>query len=211
MDRQKLYALAREAGFKVEAGKYGGTMVVEGNGGLCEATLAKFMELVADMCSNIAFEGGYNCLCEDNILRQMHMEPAQTSLSEDVVDFLRRRVLKEHGGTGNEWDDHFNLTRTDSLMHVAAISEIEKLRNRYANKPTTERVLQAIARGFCHQDNYRKEVDVTLAQSIAEEVMIEINGTPRVCGGPGCDGNCCIKIAEPSNANVTGLAPEKGN
>ncbi len=127
MDRQQLYAMAKEAGFKVEAGKYNdGTMVIEGNGGLCEASLAKFMELVADMCSEIAHDGGYNCLCQNNILRQMHLQEKPDA--SDVVDFLNLRVLKEHGGSADPLTHHFNLTKGDSLMHLAASSEIQMLR-----------------------------------------------------------------------------------
>jgi hypothetical protein len=47
MDRHHLIAIAKEAGFKVQAGKNPGVLIVEGSGGLCEGTLAKFMELIS--------------------------------------------------------------------------------------------------------------------------------------------------------------------
>lgn len=129
MDRQQLYILAKEAGLNVEAGKRDGVMVIEGKSGLCEASLAKLVELVADLCSNIAFEGGYNCLCEDNIRQKMTLQvDADECGAEDITDRLKVRVLAEHGGKGEAFRDHMNLTRGDSMMHAEAAAEIELLR-----------------------------------------------------------------------------------
>ena len=47
INREKLIALAQKAGFTIEAGKAQGTIIVEGDGGLCETTLGAFAELVA--------------------------------------------------------------------------------------------------------------------------------------------------------------------
>jgi hypothetical protein len=49
--------------------------------------------------------------------------------SDDIVDYLMSRVLKEHGGMGDEFLNHFNLTKTDSIMHLAAAEEIKMLRH----------------------------------------------------------------------------------
>lgn len=46
----------------------------------------------------------------------------------DVLAQLRLRILREHGGLGDGWRDHWNLTPGDSLMHREAVAEIERLR-----------------------------------------------------------------------------------
>lgn len=48
----------------------------------------------------------------------------------DIVYLLEKRVLNEHGGTGIDFVDHFNLTKADSRLHKEAINEITRLRNR---------------------------------------------------------------------------------
>ena len=47
INREKLIALAQKAGFTIESGKAQGTIIVEGDGGLCETTLGAFAYLVA--------------------------------------------------------------------------------------------------------------------------------------------------------------------
>lgn len=128
MDRHKLIAIAKEAGFKIEAGKKPGVLIVEGDGGLSESTLAKLMELIAEACADVANEGQYNCCCDSNIRQKMTFVLDPSQYGEDIVDSLRRRVLQAHGGTGDDLKDHFNLTNGDSVMHLAAAEEIERLR-----------------------------------------------------------------------------------
>ena len=57
INREKLIALAQKAGFTIEAGKAQGTIIVEGDGGLCETTLGAFAELVSaaerEMCAKL--------------------------------------------------------------------------------------------------------------------------------------------------------------
>ncbi len=43
-------------------------------------------------------------------------------------------------------------------------------------KVTYEQVLQAVARGWCSEDNSGKEMDATLASAIADEVWHAIGG-----------------------------------
>lgn len=71
MTTDEVIRLAQEAGFTVALGKYPDTLIVEGSGNLSVMAFAKFAELVADRCSEIASEGGYNCLCNWNILQKM--------------------------------------------------------------------------------------------------------------------------------------------
>ena len=44
-----------------------------------------------------------------------------------VIAQLRLRILREHGGVGDGWRHHGNLTHGDSLMHREAVAEIERL------------------------------------------------------------------------------------
>lgn len=71
MTHEEVIRIAQEAGFTVALGKYPDTLIVTGRGNLSVMAFAKFAELVADRCSEIASEGGYNCLCDRNILRKM--------------------------------------------------------------------------------------------------------------------------------------------
>lgn len=75
MTHEELIRTAQEAGFTVALGKYPGTLIVEGGGNLQLEVLAKFAELIADRCSEIAHDGQYNCLCENNIMRKMTVMP----------------------------------------------------------------------------------------------------------------------------------------
>lgn len=40
---------------------------------------------------------------------------------------LAKRILVVHGGVGDPWRDHWNLTENDSLLHKDALAEIDAL------------------------------------------------------------------------------------
>jgi len=46
-----------------------------------------------------------------------------------LVERLRERVLHKHGGIGDAWKHHWNLTEHDSELHSDAANNIERLRD----------------------------------------------------------------------------------